>query len=196
MGRGRRDNVVRGRFGSKRKSRWASEHGYSTRPPKWRRGVGWIAFLPLWSGAALLGTAYGAGWLDGIGKSGQIQAAASDGTGQHASFSFCHVGAGYNCVVDGDTIWLQGEKIRIADIDAPETHDYRCASEKELGDRATRRLHELLQSGPITLRGINRDEDSYGRKLRIVLVNGTSVGDSLVNEGLVRWYGNGRRPWC
>lgn len=196
MGRGRRDNVVRGWFGSRRKSRWASEHAYSESPPNWRRGVGWIAFIPLWGNAALLGTAYGAGWLDGIGKSGQVQAAASDGTGQPASFSFCHVGAGYNCVVDGDTIWLKGEKIRIADIDAPETHDYRCASEKELGDRATSRLHDLLESGPITLRSIDRDEDNYRRKLRIVLVDGLSVGETLVGEGLARRYAGGRRPWC
>jgi endonuclease YncB( thermonuclease family) len=98
--------------------------------------------------------------------------------------------------VDGDTIWLEGTKIRIADIDAPETHDYRCSSEKELGDRATVGLHELLESGPISLRSIDRDEDVYGRKLRIVLVNGESVGDALVSEGLARYYGNGRRPWC
>ena len=153
-------------------------------------------FLPLWGGAALLGTAYGAGWLDGIWKPSQVQAATSGLTGERASFGFCHVGGGYNCVVDGDTIWLKGEKIRVADIDAPETHDYRCASEKELGDKATRRLHDLMESGPITLQPIDRDEDSYGRKLRIVLVNGESVGDTLVSEGLVRWYGGGRRPWC
>jgi endonuclease YncB( thermonuclease family) len=108
----------------------------------------------------------------------------------------CFIGGGYNCVVDGDTIWLEGVKIRIADIDAPETHDYHCASEKELGDRATVRLHELLERGSITLQPIDRDEDRYGRKLRIVLVNGTSVGDALVSEGLARWYAGGRRPWC
>jgi endonuclease YncB( thermonuclease family) len=53
-----------------------------------------------------------------------------------------------------------------------------------------------LESGPITLLPINRDEDIYGRKLRIVLVNAKSVGDALVSEGLARWYGAGRRPWC
>jgi endonuclease YncB( thermonuclease family) len=139
-----------------------------------------------------MGTAYGAGWLDRL---------TSPVLAEHAkpgrdSFSYCHIGGGYNCVVDGDTIWLHGVKIRIADIDAPETHDYRCASEKELGDRATVKLHELLESGPITLQPVGRDEDRYGRQLRIVLVNGTSVGDTLVNEGLARYYGNGRRPWC
>lgn len=119
----------------------------------------------------------------------------SDG-GARVSFSRCHVGGGYNCVVDGDTIWLRGEKIRIADIDTPETHDYGCQSEKDLGDRATVRLEELLEAGTITLQPIDRDEDQYGRKLRIVLVNGESVGSALVGEGLARWYEGGRRSWC
>lgn len=193
MRRDRRDNVVRGRFGGRRKSRWATSSAYSKGLPQRRKGANWLAIIALWGSAALIGTAYGAGWLNGIWKSDQVQAA---GAGERVSFSFCHVGAGYNCVVDGDTIWLQGQKIRIADIDAPETHDYRCPSEKELGDRATGRLEELLESGPITLQNIDRDEDTYGRKLRIVLVNGESVGDTLVSEGLARYYGNGRRPWC
>jgi endonuclease YncB( thermonuclease family) len=111
-------------------------------------------------------------------------------------FGLCFIGGGYNCVVDGDTIWLQGEKIRIADIDAPETHDPRCSSEKALGDRATLRLQQLLNAGTITLRPIDRDHDRYGRLLRLVLVDGESVGDVLVNEGLARRYGGGRRPWC
>jgi len=191
----RRNNVVQGRFGGAPKPRWTSANAYS-RAPKRARRSGWLAFVPLWGGAALLGTAYGAGWLNGVGTADQAQAVASVGTGEVTSFSFCHVGAGYNCVVDGDTIWLRGQKIRIADIDAPETHDYRCPSEKELGDRATRRLHDLLESGAVTLQNIDRDEDDYGRKLRIVLVNGESVGRTLVNEGLARYYGNGRRPWC
>lgn len=187
---------MRGRFGGRRKPGWTDARSYSPGLPKARRRTGWLAFVPLWGSAALLGTAYGAGWLDGVWKTDQVQAAASLGTGERVTFSFCHVGAGYNCVVDGDTIWLKGQKIRIADIDAPETHDYRCASEKELGDRATRRLEELLESGSITLQSIDRDEDTYGRKLRIVLVNGESVGDTLVSEGLARWYAGGRRPWC
>jgi len=116
--------------------------------------------------------------------------------GLRARFSLCFTGGGYTCVVDGDTLWLQGRKIRIADIDAPETHDPRCASEKALGDRATVRLQQLLNGGTITLRPIERDRDRYGRLLRLVLVNGRSVGDVLVGEGLARWYAGHRRPWC
>jgi endonuclease YncB( thermonuclease family) len=149
-------------------------------------------FILLWGGAAVLGTAYGANWLNFAAP----QRAEAANAGERVDFGYCYVGGGYNCVVDGDTLWLKGEKIRIADIDAPETHDYHCTSEKELGDRATSRLHDLLVSGSITLHPIDRDKDVYGRKLRIVLVNGESVGDTLVGEGLARWYGHGRRPWC
>lgn len=161
--------------------------------PRRKRRRGRLPVHALLGGAALIGTAYGAGWPDRMGKTRQAQAAAS---GERISFRYCFVGGGYDCVVDGDTIWLKAVKIRIADIDAPETHDPRCASEEELGERATRRLHDLLESGPITLKPIDRDEDVYGRKLRIVLVNGKSVGDTLVSEGLARYYGHGRRPWC
>lgn len=151
------------------------------------------AFVRLWPGAALLAALYGVGLVDGIFETDPLWAAA---TGERIRFRYCFTGGGYDCVVDGDTIWLKGVKVRIADIDAPETHAPRCESEKQLGDRATRRLHDLLESGPVALQSIGRDEDVYGRKLRLVLVNGRSVGDTLVSEGLARYYGNGRRPWC
>ncbi|WP_346770465.1 thermonuclease family protein [Sphingomonas sp. AOB5] len=85
-----------------------------------------------------------------------------------ARFGLCHSGGGIDCVVDGDTFWLDGEKIRIADIDAPETHPPRCAEEERLGNAATARLRDLLNAGPITLAAADRDTDRYGRKLRIV----------------------------
>lgn len=115
---------------------------------------------------------------------------------ERIAFTFCHNGGGTNCVVDGDTFYLNGDKIRIADIDAPETHDYDCASELERGQRATRRLQDLLSSGSIRLASTGRDTDSYGRKLRTVEVNGAGVGEALVGAGLARWYAGGRRSWC
>ena len=45
------------------------------------------------------------------------------------NFTFCHTGGGTNCVVDGDTLWMDGVKIRISDIDAPETHTPKCPEE-------------------------------------------------------------------
>ena len=40
--------------------------------------------------------------------------------GVSAAFTLCGSGTRLNCVVDGDTFWMSGEKIRIADIDTPE----------------------------------------------------------------------------
>jgi micrococcal nuclease len=111
-------------------------------------------------------------------------------------FGLCFTGPGIDCVVDGDTFWMDGEKIRVADIDAPETHPPRCASEADIGNRATGRLRELLNDGPVVLDTIDRDRDVYGRKLRIVTRNGASLGEQLVREGLARTWTGSRQPWC
>lgn len=162
-----------------------------------------VTFLVVFAVTILATQGYLSGWFTGISSKivdnpmpFMSSTNAVTATGEHVDFSFCHSMGGHNCVVDGDTIWLHGEKIRLADYYTPETHDYKCKSEKELGDRATQRLHELLESGPITLETIDRDTDQYGRSLRIVRVNGRSVGDTLVGEGLARWYRGGRQPWC
>jgi endonuclease YncB( thermonuclease family) len=113
-----------------------------------------------------------------------------------ATFSICHMGGGVNCVVDGDTAWITGTKYRIADIDAPETHPPRCPHEAELGDKATVRLAALLNDGPFELKPVERDADRFGRKLRLVVRRGHSLGDQLVAEGLARTWDGARHPWC
>lgn len=112
-------------------------------------------------------------------------------------FSKCGLGTRRNCVVDGDTIYLNGQKIRLAGIDTPETHPARCSHEAQLGARATRRLTELLNNGPFTVRSISgRDEDRYGRKLRTLHRGSQSLGAILVAEGLARKWQGRRLPWC
>ncbi len=112
------------------------------------------------------------------------------------SFGFCHSGGGDDCVVDGDTFRMAGDKIRIADIVTPETHPARCPEEARLGAAATQRLQALLNSGTVTLHPIDRDTDRHGRKLRRVEVNGRGVGDTLIAEGLARPYRGRRMGWC
>lgn len=101
-------------------------------------------------------------------------------------------------MIDGDTFDYAGGRVRIADIDTPETHPSRCAREAEIGARATRRLQTLLAAGPFELHplGNGRDTDRYGRKLRIVTRGGQSLGDVLVAEGLARTWSGRREPWC
>lgn len=53
-----------------------------------------------------------------------------------------------------------------------------------------------LLASRFVAQAIDRDEDIYGRKLRIVMVDGASVGDTLASEGLARFYDGGRKPWC
>lgn len=121
---------------------------------------------------------------------------ANPSAGSVNSFGYCHTGGGTNCVVDGDTFYIGGAKVRIAGIDAPETHPPRCSREAQLGDQATQKLQALLNSGAVTMTGIGRDRDTYGRLLRNVAVDGKDVGDALIAAGVAREYGRGRPGWC
>ena len=103
--------------------------------------------------------------------------------------------SGYVDVIDGDTFRYGGQTIRIADIDTPEV-DGRCAYESDLAARATERMEMLLHEGYFVLEPIARDEDQYGRKLRIVTRGGRSLGDQMVAEGLARTWTGRREPWC
>jgi endonuclease YncB( thermonuclease family) len=95
------------------------------------------------------------------------------------------------------TFYLEDVSIRVADIDTPETNQPQCSYEAGLGAQATRRMLELLNDGPIVLTMWDeRDADQYGRKLRVVMRDGVSLGEILVAEGLARRWTGSRQPWC
>lgn len=99
------------------------------------------------------------------------------------------------CVVDGDTFWLAGEKIRIENIDAPETHRSGCDAERELGKIARLALQRHLTRG-LALKITRSGKDRYGRTLARVSVNGRDAGEALVAAGLaVPWEGR-MHEWC
>lgn len=128
---------------------------------------------------------------------GPAPSSAAVGTDPYqASFGICFGRDRYSCVVDGDTIWFEGRKIRIADINTPEISKPGCASEERLGQQAKIRMQALLNQGSFSLQSIDRDQDQYGRDLRIITRDGESLGEILVTEGLAeRWRGY-RRNWC
>ena len=111
-----------------------------------------------------------------------------------ALFTLCPAGPRDNCVVDGDTFWLNRTKYRIADIDAPEVGRPRCQAELERGQRATVRLAELLVSGRFEVQPTGQDQ--YGRTLAIVSMDGRSIGLQLVRERLAHVWGGPERSWC
>ena len=132
----------------------------------------------------------------GLRRGPPVLAASDMPTGRIPFFGYCLNGGGANCVVDGDTFYFGTDKVGIAGIDAPETHPPRCAAEARLGEAATHRLRDLLNAGDVTLSRIDRGGDVSGRKLRHVAAGGADVGAVLVEEGLARDYGSGRRSWC
>lgn len=113
-----------------------------------------------------------------------------------ARFALCDGPIRGNCVVDGDTFWFKGDKIRIADIDAPEIFSPHCRNEKHVGEAARDCLLVLLNSGGFSLVSGWRDTDRYGRKLRAVTRNGRSLGETLVEDGLARRWDAAERDWC
>jgi len=76
--------------------------------------------------------------------------------------------------VDGDTIRVGSERIRLRGIDTPEM------SELE-GPAAKRRLEELLRSGSIRIEP--RGRDVYNRLVADVFVNEQNVAEILRSEG-------------
>ena len=113
-----------------------------------------------------------------------------------AALTLCSASPRDNCVVDGDTFWLGGEKIRLSDINAPETHGAACPGERALGERAKARLLVLLNQGRFALEVPPRATDRYGRALRIATRHGRSLGAQLVSEGLAEPWRGRRSAWC
>jgi len=102
--------------------------------------------------------------------------------------------------VDGDTIYLGEEKVRIVGLDAPETYQARCESERRRGHRATAHLRRLLAGGAVTIRRQGRDR--YGRTLARVFVDDHDVAGLMIRAGHAVPYDcpRGRCPqridWC
>lgn len=154
-----------------------------------------LMLLAFAGSAAVASFALGHVPLPGVGAP-DVPMPAMSGPLLAANFPVCGGARRVTCVVDGDTFWLDGLKYRIADIDTPEVSNFGCPAEKALGDRATQRLAALLNAGPFALEPADRDEDRYGRKLRVVTRDGASLGGVLVSEGLAHLWGGAQRSWC
>lgn len=114
-------------------------------------------------------------------------------------------------VIDGDTIALGREHIRIIGLDAPETRDARCEAERRLGAFAKARLTQMLldcgalatlQPGACLRLEREPKPDRYGRTLARVKVRGEDVAARMAAEGFADPYAcpDGhcprRRNWC
>jgi micrococcal nuclease len=101
------------------------------------------------------------------------------------------------CLVDGDTGWEKGAKWRLLNIDTPETSQAECSRERELGDRATQRLQQLMAEGYRLDDVGEKDKTAERRNLvRVVLPDGRDAGEVLLREGLAQPWPNEGNRWC
>ena len=111
-----------------------------------------------------------------------------------AKFPICGPAKRYTCTVDGDTVWLRGEKIRLKGIDAPEVSQPKCGSEAALAARATSRLGYILSANEWVISRSGKDR--YGRTLAQFWIGNKTAGDMLVKEGLARKWRGHKEDWC
>ena len=80
-------------------------------------------------------------------------------------------------IIDGDTVVVNGESVRLLGIDADE-RGYDCYKE------AKERLEELILNKEVRLEKDRRDKDRYDRYLRYIFIEEENINLKLVEEGL------------
>jgi endonuclease YncB( thermonuclease family) len=124
------------------------------------------------------------------GHSKQKESAASDapgaiyypGTGISSNKDNASI-TGRASVIDGDTIEIRGQRIRLHGIDAPESNQiceadgrqYRC------GRRAATALYEFIDGRTVECEKVSTD--GYGRVAATCTVRGDDMGAHMVREG-------------
>jgi endonuclease YncB( thermonuclease family) len=98
-------------------------------------------------------------------------------------------------VIDGDTIRVHHKRpnVRLVGFNAPETRRAVCQAERDLGDKATRRVRELVRSGNLDFEFVacscrpateGTPACNYGRHCGTLKAAGRDVGEILIAEGL------------
>ncbi len=97
---------------------------------------------------------------------------------------FCNTSfAGNLKVVDGDTIVLNGEKIRFSGIDTPELKQTCLKDDQKVDCGMTAKILLVKKIGNNTPECIREGKDAYKRTLAECFVNGESLSVFLVRSG-------------
>ena len=86
-------------------------------------------------------------------------------------------------VIDGDTLDVDGQRVRLWGIDAPESRQ-RCEREAVTwlcGQEAAKALRERLLGRTVACQ--QKDRDRYGRSVALCRVDGQDVAEWLAREG-------------
>lgn len=97
-------------------------------------------------------------------------------------------------VIDGDTIVVSGEHVRVKGLDAPEIRHAACPAEKAAGEASKAFVVKIVRDAEIAL--VRDRKDRYGRTVADVSVNGSDLADAVIAAGYgVRWTGQ-KHDWC
>ncbi len=97
-------------------------------------------------------------------------------------------------LVDGDTLALGHERIRLEGPDAPESWQPRCDAELAFALQAKEKLRTLLGDNEIIVK--RHGVDKYNRTLaRLYFRDGREVGEELIASGLALRWQPGRAAW-
>ena len=97
---------------------------------------------------------------------------------------FCNTSFADNLrVVDGDTIVLNGEKIRFSGIDTPELKQTCLKDDQEVNCGMTAKMLLVKKIGNNTPECISEGKDVYKRTLAECFINGESLSRFLVRSG-------------
>jgi endonuclease YncB( thermonuclease family) len=115
-------------------------------------------------------------------------------------------------VVDGDTIQVAGELVRLVGFNTPEIRSAECPRERALGNAAARRLRQLVAGEGLDFTYVRcaclpgtegTARCNYGRRCGVLRARGRDVGQILVAEALAVPFRCGAtscpelpRPWC
>jgi endonuclease YncB( thermonuclease family) len=111
-------------------------------------------------------------------------------------------------VSDGDTIVIAAPflpaplkpelAVRIFGVDTPEKgHRAQCPAEAQRGELASQYTKQLVQSGQKFQVTLYAWDKFGGRVLGDIIVNGQSVRQGLIANGLAReYYGEAKQSWC
>ena len=91
-------------------------------------------------------------------------------------------------VIDGDTIYLDGQRTRLHGIDAPERKQpcYRNGISWLCGQEATKHLNDFLQDRAV--RCDIRGKDRYGRSIGVCFAGNVNIDRYMVSSGFAIAY--------
>lgn len=100
-------------------------------------------------------------------------------------------------VYDADTFDVGNERIRVANLDAPEIgRRADCDEERALGDAATAAVSAIIQNANAVTIYPEDERDFFKRVVARIDVDGTDLAQTIIGRGLGRPWRGRSSDWC